>query len=671
MRNLRSKKSYVSLYENDPAVTKMHKLIYFKIIIAIFLMAALFTGEPGPGEGSAAHMAKIHYDLQERLDAGDDYIEAFLILTERADTGKVAGVVRQQTRPLATAGQVKTLTRRAVVNTLKDKAEKTQEPILDFLNREKDRGGVREIKNYFIINVIYLKAEPAVIKTLARSPDIEEIVPNKTFEILQETDTGSINLQDGVSPAGTGSTGEWDNIERIKAPQVWDQYGIDGEGIVIGIMDTGVNWEHEAIKEKWRGYCPEGNHEPEYSWYDAAYGQEMPYDTRNNNHGTHVTGIAVGADPEENNIIGVAPGARWIAANAFLINGGAPFDNLLDAGEYLLAPGGNPDMAPDIINNSWGSAVTGDQENDEWFRQMVQSWRHAGIFTVAAAGNYGDLGIAGILPPAKYPESVAVAFLDHEDVRAEKSCYGPTRYYPGELKPNISAPGVSILSSTSGTSEYGLITGSSMASPHVAGAAALLLAYNPAMTVEELEDTLYAAATPLTDNDFPESPNYGYGHGLINVLAAMESISLSLIKIEVSSQPSEGGSVSGGGNYDHGEEVTVWAWVEEGYAFTGWYDGDEKVSADMEYTFVVTSPRVLTARFSINYPPGDVGGTGEVEISDAILVLRHVVGLIDLTNAEEYSEGAFERARVSGGENPRIIDAILIMSYIVGLIPNL
>src|SRR5699024_12646608 len=97
------------------------------------------------------------------------------------------------------------------------------------------------------------------------------------------------------------------------------------------MIDTGADWTHEALKEKWRGYNPADpdNPNPEGNWFDAVNGRSMPYDIPSSPHGSHVMGTILGQDPEGNNKIGVAPGARWIAAKAFEASGG--YDNWLIA----------------------------------------------------------------------------------------------------------------------------------------------------------------------------------------------------------------------------------------------------------------------------------------------------------------------------------------------------
>ncbi|WP_179292835.1 S8 family serine peptidase, partial [Bacillus sp. 7884-1] len=210
----------------------------------------------------------------------------------------------------------------------------------------------------------------------------------------------------------------------------------DGAGIVVASIDTGVQWEHPALMEKYRGYNPGDPDQPDHqlNWFDAVGGKETPYDDLK--HGTHTVGTMVGSEPDGSNQIGVAPGAKWIAVKAFSDQGGQDVD-LLEAGEWILAPKdveGNPhpELAPDVVNNSWG----GGPGLNEWYRPMVQNWRAANIFPVFAAGNAGSAGEGWVASPANYPESLAVAATDDQNALAWFSSRGPAPY--DEMKPDVS-----------------------------------------------------------------------------------------------------------------------------------------------------------------------------------------------------------------------------------------
>ncbi|MGC5410647.1 S8 family serine peptidase, partial [Streptomyces sp. DT225] len=211
-------------------------------------------------------------------------------------------------------------------------------------------------------------------------------------------------------------------------------------------------------------------------WYDAS--GECPTDAPcdNNGHGTHTMGTMVGK-----NGVGVAPNAKWIAAK------GCESDlctdsSLLAAGQWILAPtdanGQNPrpDLAPNIVNNSWGNKDT----STPFYEDILAAWNAAGIFEAFAAGNDGDgVTCSTTHPPGSQASSYGVGAYDSTGKIASFSGFGPSPT-DGSEKPNISAPGVQIPSTWPGNA-YNTIYGTSMATPHVAGAVALLWSAAPSL----------------------------------------------------------------------------------------------------------------------------------------------------------------------------------------------
>ncbi|MXO81138.1 S8 family serine peptidase, partial [Paenibacillus sp. OT2-17] len=162
---------------------------------------------------------------------------------------------------------------------------------------------------------------------------------------------------------------------------------------------------------------------------------------------------------------------------------------------------------------------------DEWYRPVTKAWRAAQIFPEFSAGNTtlsNPGGPGSVANPANLPEAYATGATDVNNKLASFSLRGPSPY--GEVKPEISAPGVNIRSSVPGGVYEGGWNGTSMAGPHTAGLAALLLQAKPSLTVDQLEDVISKTATPLTDSQYRTSPNNGYGYGLIDALAAVNSV---------------------------------------------------------------------------------------------------------------------------------------------------
>jgi len=306
---------------------------------------------------------------------------------------------------------------------------------------------------------------------------------------------------------------EW-NIARVRADEVWRDLDITGAGVVVANMDTGVDWTHPALQSKYRGSG--GDHS--YNWYDCT-GTYPGAPADGDGHGTHTMGVMVGSDSGSNYHIGMAPDAQWIAVKAFDDNGDS-YDTWIHAGfQWLLAPtdlnGNNPhpSKAPDAVNNSWGPALP--NVADLTFLPDVQALRAAGIFPVFGAGNSGELGDGTVAAPAGYPESFAVGATDFDDTIASFSGRGPSFWE--EVKPEVSAPGVDIRSSVPGGGYEGGWNGTSMATPHAAGLAALLLSAKPSLTLDELENFMQYTAADFGD----AGPDNIYGWGRIDAYEAV------------------------------------------------------------------------------------------------------------------------------------------------------
>lgn len=448
----------------------------------------------------------------------------FLVkFTEKADTEMAAmkGKEKAQQQNLS-AYKTDIMQRSEVVSALKSTAYESQEQVKTYLEKEKENGHVDKLKSYYIVNGMAVTATKEVAEKIAEFPEVDKLLPNEKRQLYTpvEESSGKEKLNNDI---------EW-NIERVKAKEAWDM-GVDGTGTVVASIDSGVQWDHPALKEKYRGYDPEtGEVNHDFNWYDPVFYDDVPYDDMG--HGTHVTGTMVGSEPDGTNQIGVAPGAKWISVKAFSNAGGFDAD-LLAAAEWIIAPTdyeGNEriDMAPDIVNNSWG----GGPGLDEWYRDVVRAWRNANIFPEFSAGNtdlFNPGGPGSVVVPANYPESFATGATDMNDELAEFSLRGPSPY--DEIKPDISAPGDEVRSAVPDDG-YTIYSGTSMAGPAVSGVAALLRQINSTMSVDEMEDVLLNTSIPLTDEEYPDSPNNGYGYGLVNAEEAVTTVIEGYGKIE-------------------------------------------------------------------------------------------------------------------------------------------
>ncbi|MFX0562325.1 S8 family serine peptidase [Bacillus pumilus] len=472
--------------------------------------------------------AKISSRLMKQFQQ-DDKVTFLIKMKEQTNTQKVAKeAVSRAKKQKLTAARTQYTKRSAVVSELRATSEETQQALLTYLQKEQKKKQVKEIHSYYIVNGLAVTGTKEVMEKVASFPEVDQVLPNETRQIHRPVDLKTskqkkqMKAVDGV---------EW-NISQVHAPEAW-ALGYDGTGTVVASIDTGVEWDHPALKEKYRGFDPAHPNDPshEFNWYDATTGSEAPYDDLE--HGTHVTGTMVGSEPDGKNQIGAAPGAKWIAVKAFSEDGGTDAD-LLDAGEWILAPkdeDGNPhpEKAPDVVNNSWG----GGPGLDDWYKDVVNAWRAADIFPEFSAGNtdlFNPGGEGSIANPANYQEAFATGATDQDNKLGSFSLQGPSPY--GVMKPDIAAPGVNIRSSIPGKGYEDGWNGTSMAGPHVSAVVALLRQVQSDLSVEEIEQILIDTAKPLTDQQFSESPNNGYGAGLVDAKEAITALTDGIGTIE-------------------------------------------------------------------------------------------------------------------------------------------
>ena len=360
--------------------------------------------------------------------------------------------------------------------------------------------GITKIVSLWIINGIAVELTTGEILDMADHPDVESIVLDDIVLAPQMPET---------SPEATVSipAGAWDNLGAIEASALWEK-GIDGSGVVVASMDTGVDKNHQDLSSSWRG----GTN----SWYDPHKNTTAPYDP--SGHGTQVMGILVGG-AKSGTPIGVAPGARWIAVKLFDDSGKAQYSHIHLGFQWMLNPDGLPDTedAPHVVNNSWGLTGTAGQCITE-FQKDVQVFKSAGIPVVFSAGNNGP-GINTSGSPANYPESFAVGAVDSNLTVAFFSSRGPSAC-DGTVYPEVTAPGVDIFTSNKGSASYTLATGTSFAAPHAAGAMALLKDAYPGATAKDLEPALMLSAFDLGAN----GADNVYGYGLIDLSTAVHEL---------------------------------------------------------------------------------------------------------------------------------------------------
>jgi uncharacterized repeat protein (TIGR01451 family) len=441
-----------------------------------------------PSTPSPQSLVKLEPDLAKAMaTAGPD--ERLNIIVEMREQVEVSA--------LAASQPTSANAREHMVTTMQSVARRSQATVRAYLSARWLTGDVKTVTPFWIFNGLAVNgARPDVVQDLAAHPDVALIRLDHWRRWIEEQ-PGRLS-----SVFHLPSSAEW-GIERIRATEVWNSLGVDGTGVVIANIDTGVDWQHPALQPTYRGYDPKGFHQHEGNWHDATEeGALYPVDGQG--HGSHTMGSIVGQGG-----IGVAPGARWIAVRGFNSEGFALDSWLHAAFEWLLAPSGNPELAPHVVSNSWGNSLSGLTT----FQHDIDALRAAGIFTLFAAGNFGA-NSGSIGSPASLPGAFAVGASDPDDEVADFSSRGPSPW--GKVRPHVVAPGVNVRSTLPGGA-YGEKQGTSMATPHAAGTAALMLSVKPDMTITQTSFFLTSTAVPLSD----VVPNNDSGYGRIDAYAAV------------------------------------------------------------------------------------------------------------------------------------------------------
>jgi serine protease AprX len=478
-----------------------------RLILAIMCMAAFFSVR------TVAWCGEIAPELLKELNSSDSVHKHAVII-------KLREAVDYQSLKAAAEYMGRRERVKKVVQEIKAATNRSQRDLRSHLAAREALGRVRNVKHFWIFNGIAVSATAEAIQELASRTDVAEIVPDRLFALSAPA------LASTAAPAG------W-NLDRIGVRPLWNA-GHRGQGVVVATLDSGVDINQPELGPKWRG----GTN----SWFDPNLEHATPDDV--NGHGTQTMGIIMAGNTTDH-LIGVAPGAQWIAAKIFNDAGQAAVSTTHQAFQWVLDPdgNGNPNDSPDIVNCSWDLNSSGTGTINLEFQPDVQALQTAGIAVVFSGGNGGPADGTSV-SPANYPGSFSVGLTDSMDTIDPRSSRGPSASDGTSIYPTVVAPGAGVATTDLwfGSTALSMVTvnGSSFSAPHVAGAMALLLSSNltPTLTAGQMEDAIKQTAWDLG----PAGPDNSYGCGFLDVERAARQLNVL--------PPAPAGDVDGNGMLD-------------------------------------------------------------------------------------------------------------------------
>ena len=444
------------------------------------------------------------------VQAGEQgFVPVTLILRSRADAAGLHAIDRSVPRA----------ERRAkLVTDLRAHMDNEAAALLAFLDEQQLAGHAQgRIRTLWISNAVALSASPQLIRQLAQRGDIAHINFDRPL--------GKEVLLGGFGSGSTPTCG----LVTIGAPQVWQNLGVTGQGVVVGVIDTGTCMTHPDLAGQiWTnpGEQLDGTDRDGNGYIDDLHGWNFQSDNNNisdtDSHGTHVAGSVLG-DGTNGDRTGVAPNARLMTLKFW--NNFSGESTVWEAMQYGVANGA------DILTASLGWPGWSNPDKVTW-RNTCENAIAAGVVVIYAAGNEGNCcpPFGSVRTPGDVPDVITVGATTCGDALADFSSIGPVSwqdvfpfndwpYPPGKMKPTISAPGVDVLSTSNNCVSYSVKSGTSMAAPHVAGLAALILEANPSLDHFGVQMLLEATAVDLGAPGHDNS----YGAGRVNALAAVEA----------------------------------------------------------------------------------------------------------------------------------------------------
>ncbi len=495
-------------------------------LIVILLVGAISA--MGIGQLKAAVISQELLDYMAQADSSE-LIPIVVVMGEQMELGDLQQII---------AGLSKNEARETAMAELKSLTNSTQGELIAYLEEKVSQGKASDILPLWIVNVVGTRAVISVINEIATRSEVSEIAldePRNPF-FFEE------GPQDGVYieiPWG---------VRKIKAPEVWQAYPqLADVSVVVGVIDTGVDYNHTDLHHQmWINVAEDINNNRTFEPWSETEGGDyngidddgngyiddvIGWNWRDNNpdpmddhgHGTHVSGTIAG-DGTAYTQTGVAPGADVMAHKVGMYATEENEQRIWKAMEYCVENGA------DIISMSLGWHHAWDPRRGLW-RMACDATTAMGVVMVVCAGNEGN----GYNPPdnvrtpGDVPCAVTIGATDSTDDIWYKSSRGPVSweyidpyydypYPPGLPKPDVSGPGVDVLSCKLGGG-YCYKSGTSMATPHTSGIAAMMLEADTTLWPEEIKWLL-----ENTSIDFGVTgKDSAYGSGRIDALKAVEA----------------------------------------------------------------------------------------------------------------------------------------------------
>lgn len=470
-------------------------------------------------------------EMGQRND--DEKIDVFVIMKQQYD--------REQLNRRADYYTTRAERREFVVNELKQYAEASQYDIRKSLAEMEKNDMVTTPRILWMANALYFSATKQAIYDLAKRRDVEVIGFDEKVNMIPDgEESRAATLTRDITP----------NVTQVNADQVWN-LGYTGQGVVVAVVDTGINYDHFDLKDHlWDG----GAEFPNHGW-DFGDGDNDPMDRQS--HGTHCAGTVCG-DGGGGRQTGMAPDVTLMCVKISTGTSGSSSTAIICQGIQWAV-----EQGCDLFSLSFGghSAVA----EMELYRYTCAAVLDAGVIGSIAAGNEGNkldtypiptnVRFPGGCPPPYMDPiqqanpgglscAVCVGAVDYDDVAADFTSIGPVKWsntsygdYPyaagsstqfGLIRPDVCAPGVSIISANySNVTGYSVKSGTSMATPCVAGCMALMLSKNPELTPADVCRILEETAVPIE----PGKSNV-YGYGRVDVLAAVNAVPDNLLSLD-------------------------------------------------------------------------------------------------------------------------------------------